>query len=146
MLTAFTGWAWYWYVFLDPFAFSMVEIPVTRLIAFQNLFLKRHKDNSLEVHEKLLIFEGTLLLGVGNCRCIQQVFGRLSFFTNSKIPLAISYCPNLSCNKRQSSVKISASKMIHLSGIFVLRKGQYSPINALGSFFLQMAKLPTKLL
>ena len=72
--------AWYWYVSLDPFAFSM---------SFSKIILKSHKDNSLEVHEKWSIFPVILLLGVGNSRYIQRVFGRLPFFTNSKMPLAI---------------------------------------------------------
>jgi len=37
--------------------------------------------------------------------------------------------------QRGSSVIQSASKMISLSGILVVRKGQYSPKCVLGSFF-----------
>ena len=56
----------------------------------------------------------------------------------------LSYCPNLSCNKGQSLVIRSASKMIHLSGIFVVRKGKYNPICVLGSFFATNGKNANK--
>ncbi len=74
---------------------------------FSKIILKRHNNNSLEVHEKWSIFQVTLLLGVGNGRCIQhQVFRRLSFFTNSKMPLSIlvtvQTCP-VTRDKVQSS-------------------------------------------
>ena len=81
--------AWYWCVFLDPFAYSTVEILVTHLITFQKLLWKDTKILDLEVYETWSIFQVILLLGVGNGRCTQEVFGRLSFFTNSIMPLAI---------------------------------------------------------
>jgi hypothetical protein len=51
MLRGITGWPdidmCFWIHLL-----SMVEIPVTHLISFLKIILKRHTDNSLEVHEK----------------------------------------------------------------------------------------------
>jgi hypothetical protein len=68
--------------------------------------LKRQKAHSLEVHEKQSIFQVILLLGVGNGRCIQDVFVRVSFFTNSNMPLAalltVQTCPGTR-DKVQSS-------------------------------------------
>jgi hypothetical protein len=90
---------------------------------FSKIILKRHNDNSLEVHEKWSIFQVTLLLGVGNGRCIQhQVFQRLSFFTNSKMPLSIlvtvQTCPVTRDNVQSSEVhqKWSISKVFLFSG------------------------------
>ena len=80
MLRAITGW---------PDIDMCLWIHLPSQWSFQKLFLKSHKDNSLEVQKKWSIFQVILLLGVGNGRYIQRVFGRLPFFTSSKMPLAI---------------------------------------------------------
>jgi hypothetical protein len=133
-------------MFLDPFAFSMVEIPVIHLITFQKLFWK----GTQIIHWKCMKNDPSSRLlccwVLGMVDASNRCSGDCHFFTNSKIPLAISYCPNLSCNKGQSSVIINASKMIHLSDIFVVGKSQYSTIYVSGSFFSANGKMSTKLL
>jgi hypothetical protein len=121
ILTAIIGWPdidmCFWI-----HLYSMVEIPVTHVITFQKLLWKDTKIVDLEVYETRSIFHVILLLGVGNGRCTQQVFGRLSFFTNSIMPLAIlvtvQTCP-VTRDKVQSSEvhqKWSISQAFLLSG------------------------------
>ena len=65
----------------------MVEIPVTHVITFQKLLGKDTKIVDLEVYEIRSIFHVILLLGVGNSKCIQLVFGGVCvIFSNSKSP------------------------------------------------------------
>ena len=136
--------AWYWCVFLDPFAFNGGNTSSSHNYFWKSI-LKRHTNNSLEVHEKWSIFQVILLLGVGNGRCIQQVFGRLSFFTNSKMPSAIlvtvQTCP-VTRDKAQSS---EVHQKLSISQIFLL-SGRVNTAEYVfwGHFLLQMAKMPIK--
>jgi hypothetical protein len=122
-----------------------VEIPVTHLISFLKIILKRHTDNSLEVHEKWSIFQVILLLDVGNdIDASNRCFGGCHFFTNSKIPLAIlvtvQTCPVTRDNIQSPEVhqKWSISLVFLLSGR--VNTAQYM---FWGRFLLQIAKMPT---
>ena len=77
----------------------------------------------------------------GNGRCIRHVVGWAHFCYKEQNALSkLSYCPNLSSNKGRSSVIESASKMIHLSGISVVKTVRYSPICVMGLFLAIISK------
>ena len=126
-----------WYVIVGTFSLPMTKIPIATIFYCPKIVGKEHTRFWHWKCIKMIHLPGVFVMG--NSGTSQYMFwgGSIIFAANGKKDLSsFKNCKNCSVTGHKVQL-MEAHKKIHLSGVFVGRKGQGNPICVLegGSFF-----------